>query len=74
MPTVALESTVTSHGLPYPHNLRLALRLEELVRAGGAACQTLTRQLTDAGIASAVYTSSRVFALSQHGRAEKTEL
>ncbi len=32
---VALESTVISHGLPYPHNLRLALRLEEIVREGG---------------------------------------
>ena len=30
----ALESTVISHGLPYPHNLRLALRLEEIVREG----------------------------------------
>jgi pseudouridylate synthase len=35
-PTDALESTVISHGLPYPHNLRLALRLEEIVREGGA--------------------------------------
>ncbi len=31
--TVALESTVISHGLPYPHNIQLALRLEEIVRA-----------------------------------------
>jgi pseudouridine-5'-phosphate glycosidase len=36
-PAVALESTVISHGLPYPHNLRLALRLEEIVHEGGAA-------------------------------------
>ena len=36
VPTVALESTVISHGLPYPHNLRLALRLEEIVREYGA--------------------------------------
>ena len=34
--TVALESIVISHGLPYPHNLRLALRLKEIVREGGA--------------------------------------
>ena len=38
---VALESTVISHGLPYPHNLQLALRLEEIVRAGGAAPATI---------------------------------
>ncbi len=40
-PTVALESTVISHGLPYPHNLRLALRLEEIVRAHGAVPATV---------------------------------
>ncbi len=40
-PTVALESTVISHGLPYPHNLRLALRLEEIVREGGATPATV---------------------------------
>ena len=38
---VALESTVISHGLPYPHNLRLALRLEEIVREGGATPATV---------------------------------
>ncbi|MEJ5197538.1 MAG: pseudouridine-5'-phosphate glycosidase [Anaerolineae bacterium] len=40
-PVVALESTVISHGLPYPHNLRLALRLEELVREFGAEPATV---------------------------------
>lgn len=40
-PTVALESTVISHGLPYPHNLRLALRLEEIVAAAGARPATV---------------------------------
>jgi pseudouridylate synthase len=39
--TVALESTVISHGLPYPHNLKLALRLEEIVRAHGAMPATI---------------------------------
>lgn len=38
---VALESTVISHGLPYPHNLRLALRLEEIVRERGAVPVTI---------------------------------
>ena len=38
---VALESTVISHGLPYPHNIQLALRLEEIVRAAGAAPATI---------------------------------
>jgi pseudouridine-5'-phosphate glycosidase len=39
--TVALESTVISHGLPYPHNIQLALRLEEIVRAQGATPATI---------------------------------
>ena len=38
---VALESTVISHGLPYPHNIQLALRLEEIVRAAGASPATI---------------------------------
>ena len=38
---VALESTVISHGLPYPHNIQLALRLEEIVRAAGATPATI---------------------------------
>ena len=39
--TVALESTVISHGLPYPHNIQLALRLEEIVRTHGATPATI---------------------------------
>jgi pseudouridine-5'-phosphate glycosidase len=38
---VALESTVISHGLPYPENLRTALRLEEIVRSQGAFPATI---------------------------------
>jgi pseudouridine-5'-phosphate glycosidase len=38
---VALESTVISHGLPYPHNIQLARRLEEIVRAAGASPATI---------------------------------
>ena len=40
-PSVALESTVISHGLPYPQNLQLARRMEEIVRAGGAEPRTV---------------------------------
>ncbi len=40
-PKVALESTVISHGLPYPHNIHLALRLEDIVREQGAAPATI---------------------------------
>ena len=38
---VALESTVISHGLPYPDNLETALALEAVVRDGGATPATI---------------------------------
>lgn len=38
---VALESTVISHGLPYPHNLETALSMEEIVAAEGAQPATV---------------------------------
>ncbi len=38
---VALESTVISHGLPFPHNLELARAMEEEVRAAGATPATI---------------------------------
>ena len=38
---VALESTVISHGLPYPQNLELARDMEAIVRAAGAAPRTV---------------------------------
>lgn len=40
-PVVALESTVTAHGLPRPQNLETALRLEEIVREAGAVPATI---------------------------------
>jgi pseudouridine-5'-phosphate glycosidase len=40
-PSVALESTVISHGLPWPQNLELARRMEAIVRAGGAEPRTV---------------------------------
>ena len=40
-PTVALESTVIAHGLPYPQNLQLAQEMEAVIRAGGAEPRTV---------------------------------
>jgi len=40
-PLVALESTVISHGLPWPENLELARRMEAIVRDGGATPATV---------------------------------
>lgn len=41
LPLVALESTVIAHGLPRPHNLQLAQRMETLVREHGAVPATI---------------------------------
>ncbi|HCB50818.1 MAG TPA: pseudouridine-5-phosphate glycosidase [Chloroflexi bacterium] len=38
---VALESTVISHGLPYPENVETALNMEKAVRYGGAIPATI---------------------------------
>lgn len=40
-PVVALESTVISHGLPYPYNLETGLALEAEVREAGAIPATI---------------------------------
>ena len=40
-PLVALESTVISHGLPYPHNLELARAMEDEIRAADAVPATI---------------------------------
>ncbi|MFZ5708196.1 MAG: pseudouridine-5'-phosphate glycosidase [Pseudomonadota bacterium] len=38
---VALESTIITHGMPYPENLRTALGVESAVRAAGAVPATV---------------------------------
>lgn len=40
-PIVALESTVISHGLPYPHNIETAYKVERIVRENGATPATI---------------------------------
>lgn len=40
-PVVALESTIISHGMPYPDNVAMALEVEGIVRAGGATPATI---------------------------------
>lgn len=39
-PVVALESTILSHGMPYPENLEFSHRVEEIVREEGAVPAT----------------------------------
>ena len=40
-PVVALESTIISHGMPYPQNVETALHVEQLVRDNGAVPATI---------------------------------
>lgn len=40
-PVVALESTIITHGMPYPQNLETALEVEDVVRANGAVPATI---------------------------------
>ena len=40
-PVVALESTIISHGMPYPQNLETALEVERIVRENGAIPATV---------------------------------
>lgn len=40
-PVVALESTIVTHGLPWPQNLQTARRVEAAVRAAGATPATI---------------------------------
>ncbi len=37
---VALESTIISHGMPYPQNVETALQVEDIIRANGAVPAT----------------------------------
>ena len=40
-PVVALESTIISHGMPYPQNVETALQVEKLIRENGAVPATI---------------------------------
>ena len=40
-PVVALESTIISHGMPYPQNKETALKVEEIIRSCGAVPATI---------------------------------
>ena len=40
-PVLALESTIISHGMPYPQNIKTALEVEEIVRKNGVVPATI---------------------------------
>ena len=41
LPVVALESTIISHGMPYPQNVEMAKKCEEIIRENGAIPATI---------------------------------
>ena len=41
LPIVALESTIISHGMPYPQNVQTAREVEQIIRDGGAVPATI---------------------------------
>lgn len=40
-PIVALESTIISHGMPYPQNVQMAKNVEQIIRDHGAVPATI---------------------------------
>ena len=58
-PVVALESTILSHGMPYPENLDFAHRVEEVIRSLGgipATCAIVKGRLKRTSARSAAAT------------------
>lgn len=64
-PVVALESTIISHGMPYPQNVATALQVEAEVRAHGAVPATVA---IVNGRLKAGLTASEIETLGQTGR------
>ena len=65
-PVVALESTIISHGMPYPKNMETALHVETVVREEGAMPATIA--LMDGKIKIGL-TEAEIKLLAQKGRA-----
>lgn len=66
-PVVALESTIISHGMPYPQNVETAREVEGIVRDGGAVPATI------AVLAGRVTVGLEGDALERLGRGEGVE-
>ncbi|MDR3368353.1 pseudouridine-5'-phosphate glycosidase [Rhodoferax sp.] len=64
-PVVALESTIISHGMPYPQNVATALQVEAEVRAHGAVPATIA---IINGRLKAGLTAAEIETLGQSGR------
>ncbi|MFB9315428.1 pseudouridine-5'-phosphate glycosidase [Nocardioides plantarum] len=62
-PVVALESTIISHGMPYPDNVAMATEVEQIVRDAGAVPATIA--VLD-GVPRAGLTESELDLLASH--------
>ena len=49
-PIVALESTIISHGMPYPQNVETALKVESIIREAGARDHRHHRRPPEGGL------------------------
>lgn len=67
-PVVALESTIITHGMPFPENVGTALSVEALIREGGAVPATIA--ILDGQITVGL-TSDQIAALGQRKEAVK---
>ena len=65
-PVVALESTIISHGMPYPQNVQTALRVEQTIRENGATPATIA---TIGGKLKAGCTAEEIEYLGKKGQA-----
>ena len=65
-PVVALESTIISHGMPYPQNVETALMVEKTIRDNGAVPATIA---VIGGRLKAGLTPSEIEYLGKKGRA-----
>lgn len=45
LPVVALESTIISHGMPYPKNVEMARTVEQIIRDNGAVPATIASSI-----------------------------
>jgi len=70
-PIVALESTIISHGMPYPRNVEMAVEVEGIVRDGGAVPATIA--ILD-GVPRIGLSRDELEVLASHGDVAKVSL
>lgn len=70
-PVVALESTIISHGMPYPRNVEMALEVEDIIRDGGAVPATIA--ILD-GVPRIGLSRDELEVLASHGDVAKVSL